>query len=476
MILRCLSREPRGRFARVEEVANALAGRVPAVSLDVTAATAPVITCRQSWTFSWGAKQSLRSWRGRFANGARLVTLVGTAGMGKTRIAVRYGRQHLVTWPGGVWFCDLTEARSLDGIVSAVARSLRPAQWGRCRHAARASDHGRGQCLVILDNFEQVVEHGRETVSSWLGRAMSARFLVTSRERLDLPGEGATSGRAAGVRYESRTLPGAGAAAAPRADARGTRARGGPGSSAARGGNAAGHRASGSSHAGDERREAPGGNAAAVPTAHGGSGLRHETLAAAIDGSWQLLRPWEMAAPCAELGFRWRLTWRPRGGDRSFGLARGALGGGRRAVARRQEPASECGSRREEPKDLAARDAVRDVREYSGVRTKEARRGRIRFERKGRSGRSALRGKTPWGLVCACGRRMQSRTRARGRCGAAMRLTGSLQLAGSLPPSRGIGRGENRRGDVQSRLGRTPSAGIIPSSGGSGAGGAGRTV
>ena len=55
---------------------------------------------------------------------ARLVTLLGTGGMGKTRLAVRYGWQHLPRWPGGVWFCDLTEARNAHAIASALAGSL----------------------------------------------------------------------------------------------------------------------------------------------------------------------------------------------------------------------------------------------------------------------------------------------------------------------------------------------------------------
>src|SRR6185295_17862639 len=48
---------------------------------------------------------------------------------------------------------------------------------------------GRGRCLVILDNFEQVVAHAPATVGRWLDRAASAAFLVTSREQLHLPGE-----------------------------------------------------------------------------------------------------------------------------------------------------------------------------------------------------------------------------------------------------------------------------------------------
>ena len=45
---------------------------------------------------------------------------------------------------------------------------------------------GRGRCLIVLDNFEQVVSHAAATLGQWMGKASEARFLVTSREKLGL--------------------------------------------------------------------------------------------------------------------------------------------------------------------------------------------------------------------------------------------------------------------------------------------------
>ena len=47
---------------------------------------------------------------------------------------------------------------------------------------------GRGRCLIVLDNFEQVVQHADATVGRWLD-APDAAYMVTSRERLNLAGE-----------------------------------------------------------------------------------------------------------------------------------------------------------------------------------------------------------------------------------------------------------------------------------------------
>jgi predicted ATPase/class 3 adenylate cyclase len=125
----------------------------------------------------------------QFESGTRLLTLLGTGGTGKTRLAIRYGRRWLGDWPGGVWFCDLSEASTLDGVCYAVSRTL-GVRLGAGDPVAQVADAitARGQCLVVLDNFEQLTQHAAATLGQWLdGR--DASFLVTSREKLGLPGE-----------------------------------------------------------------------------------------------------------------------------------------------------------------------------------------------------------------------------------------------------------------------------------------------
>ncbi len=137
-----------------------------------------------------GRIAELRALAARLDAGTRLLTVLGPGGTGKTRVVRRYGRIWLGDWPGGVYFCDLSEARSLDAIFFAVASALEvplgkddPAE--QLGHAIA----GRGRCLVILDNFEQVVQHAQATLGWWLDRAPEAAFIVTSRERLHLRGE-----------------------------------------------------------------------------------------------------------------------------------------------------------------------------------------------------------------------------------------------------------------------------------------------
>lgn len=126
----------------------------------------------------------------RFDEGARLVSVVGIGGCGKTRLATRFASSWLGDFPGGAWFCDLAAARSADGIVHAVALAL-DVPLGVADPVVQLGNviAGRGDCLVILDNFEQVARHAEETLGRWLSRAGKARFLVTSREVLGLAGE-----------------------------------------------------------------------------------------------------------------------------------------------------------------------------------------------------------------------------------------------------------------------------------------------
>ncbi|MEZ4647788.1 MAG: tetratricopeptide repeat protein [Candidatus Eisenbacteria bacterium] len=121
---------------------------------------------------------------------SRLLTLLGTGGTGKTRLAQKYGWDSLLRWPGGVWFCEVSEARTEVGVARAVAASLN-VPLGRQDPIPQLGNAiaGRGRCLLILDNFEQVVDTAGATVGRWLAQAPDARFLVTSQRRLQLAGE-----------------------------------------------------------------------------------------------------------------------------------------------------------------------------------------------------------------------------------------------------------------------------------------------
>jgi predicted ATPase len=127
-----------------------------------------------------------------FATGHRLVVIVGPPGMGKTRVAIEYAAQVAESGARGpaVRFCDLTEVRDLDELCAHVAAclglSLEP---GADVAASIGLALREGRDLLVLDNFEQLVDVGAATVAFWLSRAPGAQLLVTSRERLRIDGE-----------------------------------------------------------------------------------------------------------------------------------------------------------------------------------------------------------------------------------------------------------------------------------------------
>lgn len=122
--------------------------------------------------------------------GARCITVVGPGGVGKTRLAQRFGWRWLGDFDGGVWYCDLAQSTTCDGLVSAVAQGL-GLQLGASSPIEQiaVAIRNRGSCIVILDNFEQIVRFARETLGTWLDAAAEARFVVTSQTVIGLQGE-----------------------------------------------------------------------------------------------------------------------------------------------------------------------------------------------------------------------------------------------------------------------------------------------
>ena len=131
---------------------------------------------------------------------ARLVTILGPGGIGKTRLALRtaanLGAED--AHPGGVWFCDLTEARHRADIAATVASTLGvrffEGDSGRDDATAMIAELGvalerRGGLVLVLDNLEHLIDDARMVVHAWLRAAPETRFLATSRISLGLPGE-----------------------------------------------------------------------------------------------------------------------------------------------------------------------------------------------------------------------------------------------------------------------------------------------
>jgi predicted ATPase len=113
--------------------------------------------------------------------GARLLTLTGPGGTGKTRLALQAAGLAAEAYPEGVWWVPLAPLRDPQLVRSTVAQAL-GAKDGVADHI------GDKAMLLLLDNFEQVVE-AAPGVSDLLASCPKLKLLVTSREPLHVSGE-----------------------------------------------------------------------------------------------------------------------------------------------------------------------------------------------------------------------------------------------------------------------------------------------
>jgi predicted ATPase len=113
----------------------------------------------------------------------RLLTLTGTGGVGKTRLAQQAASELADEFRDGVWFVSLAALRDPELVLPTVGRTLNVSEPLRLEEYLREK-----QLLLVLDNFEQLLEAAPQ-LAELLGQAPKLKLLVTSRESLHLAGE-----------------------------------------------------------------------------------------------------------------------------------------------------------------------------------------------------------------------------------------------------------------------------------------------
>jgi predicted ATPase/class 3 adenylate cyclase/DNA-binding CsgD family transcriptional regulator len=120
----------------------------------------------------------------------RLVTLAGSGGCGKTRLAVQAAAGLADQWPDGVWWVDLGSATEPELVARLTAATLRvlvePA--GGPLQALASQLRGR-RLLLCLDTCEHLLDACAELAGTVLRACPGVSILVTSREPLGVPGE-----------------------------------------------------------------------------------------------------------------------------------------------------------------------------------------------------------------------------------------------------------------------------------------------
>ncbi|RDI16227.1 non-specific serine/threonine protein kinase [Rhodococcus sp. AG1013] len=121
---------------------------------------------------------------------ARLVTLTGIGGVGKTRLALRAAAAAQRAVPDGVWLVELGELRDPALVIEQIATSLGVRdQSARPVREVLVDVLAPRTTLLVLDNCEQVIAAVADVAQTLLTRCPKLRILATSREALGIGGE-----------------------------------------------------------------------------------------------------------------------------------------------------------------------------------------------------------------------------------------------------------------------------------------------
>ena len=121
---------------------------------------------------------------------ARLVTLTGPGGAGKTRLAVELAIVAAERFADGVWLADLAGVTDVELVPSRVMEALGVRQTAdlpvieALRYQLRSAE-----LLLVLDNCEHLLDSCARLAGDLLGSSPGLRVLATSREALGVPGE-----------------------------------------------------------------------------------------------------------------------------------------------------------------------------------------------------------------------------------------------------------------------------------------------
>ncbi len=136
-----------------------------------------------------GRRRELGETRKKLAT-ARMVSLVGPGGVGKTRLAIRAGTELARSFADGAWLVELGEVTEAAQVTGAVLAALDLRDQAAAKPLEVLLAHVRErQLLLVLDNCEHLLEAAARLVTEVLRAAPGVRVITTTREPLQVPGE-----------------------------------------------------------------------------------------------------------------------------------------------------------------------------------------------------------------------------------------------------------------------------------------------
>lgn len=208
-IERALAKSPSDRFTSLAEWREAIrpaSGTGSGGYTDATNARAIFKPPPAPATPLLGREAVLVTAADRLRDGARVLTVTGVGGTGKTRLAIELFRRLHDGYEGGAAFVSLASVTSAAEVMPTVSATLDIAEaHGRSALEALVTVIGERSVLLVLDNLEQVVEAAGD-IATLISRCPGLRVIATSRRPLkigaetelalpplDLPAPGATA-------------------------------------------------------------------------------------------------------------------------------------------------------------------------------------------------------------------------------------------------------------------------------------------
>ncbi len=137
---------------------------------------------------------------------ASLVTLIGTGGVGKTRLAIQVAAEVVPRFGDGAWFCELAPADDGDSMAQVVAATLGCVQRPGLSMVESIVEYLKvRELLLVLDNCEHLLDEAGALAEATLAACPSVTVLATSREALEVDGERVVRVRSLGAPEPSAT-------------------------------------------------------------------------------------------------------------------------------------------------------------------------------------------------------------------------------------------------------------------------------